>query len=229
MTRSRKKDMERLFVEEAAKHLGVTWHLGEDREHPDFLITEGGRRFGLEVTEIFAGTSNRAGSVMKKAESEKHNLIETARMEFEATHNVPLRLQIDGYICEENLAGLVSALVAIDFPSRPIGRAVVIDGLGSLRARAMRAFRPDWHSWGDRRGWVDRNPESKIAEAIKAKSRELPRYKSAAGADVRLLIVANRLQNSGKLTLQNGKAFDLHDFQAIYFYSRPEGVMSLGE
>ena len=49
MTRPTQKRRERFFVEEAAKLLGKTWILAEDREHPDFIVTEGEQRLGLEV------------------------------------------------------------------------------------------------------------------------------------------------------------------------------------
>ncbi len=36
-----------------------------------------------------------------------------------------------------------------------------------------------------------------------------------------------RLQNSGKLTLEDSAAFDLCGFQKVYFFSRPECVTVL--
>jgi hypothetical protein len=227
MTRVFKKVLERSYVEEVARLLGAEWRVSDDREHPDFVVAEGSREFGLEVTQIFTGPSSRAGSLMKKAEADRQAQIETARRDYEAIHRVPLSVRIDGYICEENLAGLVEALVATDFPSQPVGRAIVPEGVKGLRVRAMKANFPDWKSWEDSRGWVDRNPEPKIADRIEEKAQELPRYKSAVGPDVRLLIVADRFKNSGKLRLEDGTAFDLQGFQMVYFYSRPESVTVL--
>jgi len=69
MTRPTQKRRERFFVEQAGKLLGKAWILEEEREHPDFIVTEGEQRFGLEVCEIFTGPQDRAGSVMKRMES----------------------------------------------------------------------------------------------------------------------------------------------------------------
>jgi len=55
MTRQSKKMRERFFVEEAARFLGRKWVLGADREHPDFLVTDGAEQFGVEVSEILRG------------------------------------------------------------------------------------------------------------------------------------------------------------------------------
>src|SRR5690348_14732664 len=65
MTRPLQKRRERIFVEEAGRLLGKTWVLGDDREHPDFIVVENGKRFGLEVTQIFIGPQSDAGSFLK--------------------------------------------------------------------------------------------------------------------------------------------------------------------
>ena len=67
------KGQERFFVEEAARLLGVEWELAEDRESPDFLIDDGSCRFGLEVSELFAGPVGVKGAERKNAESINQN------------------------------------------------------------------------------------------------------------------------------------------------------------
>jgi len=85
MTRPTQKRRERFFAELAAEFLGKPWTFEEDREHPDFIVTEGEQRFGLEVCEIFTGLQGRAGSAMKRVESSIHRQLETLRLEYEAT------------------------------------------------------------------------------------------------------------------------------------------------
>jgi hypothetical protein len=84
MTRPTQKRRERFFVDQAAKLLGKTWILEADREHPDFIVTEGEQRFGLEVCEIFIGHQDQAGSVMKRTESRIHRQFEALRREYES-------------------------------------------------------------------------------------------------------------------------------------------------
>jgi hypothetical protein len=77
----------------------------------------------------------------------------------------------------------------------------------------------------DRVGWEDRNPIPRIAAAAKKKSEELPRYRATVGSDIRLLIVADRINNSGKLILEERVPLDIFGFQAVYFFPYPESVV----
>lgn len=54
--------------------------------------------------------------------------------------------------------------------------------------------------------------------------KKLARYREAAGPDIRLLLVADRICNSGKLMLDEGTALDVQGFQVVYFFSYPESV-----
>ena len=64
MTREAQKRRERFFVEETAKLLGKTWDLGQDREHPDFVIRDEAQRFGLEVCEVFMGREQTSATTL---------------------------------------------------------------------------------------------------------------------------------------------------------------------
>jgi hypothetical protein len=226
MTRANQKAEERHFVEEAAKLLGVTWHLSDNREHPDFLVTEGDKCFGLEVTQVFAGeVSDTAGATMKIIESNDDKRIESLLRDYRAKHDVPLNVQFIGPLNDKTLSGVVDALVAFDFPSKPLGEGFSIDRENGLLVSAKKGMHHRWYH--NNAGFVDRKPQQKIADAIKAKAQELPSYRSSAGADVRLLIVADRYKKSGKLALRDEVKFDLCGFQAVYFYSRPESVIVL--
>jgi hypothetical protein len=201
-----KKNCERFFVEAAAKLMGKTWTIGPDREHPDFLVTEGAQQFGLEVCEIFAGRQGRAGSAMKEMESHGQRAVDALRREYETITNVPLIVKLVGDVCHENLALVVPALVAEDLASKPVAYQAKIDlntGLrAGLRVYVTKALRPNWFSMKDRVGFVDRNPMPRIAAQVKKKSEKLPKYRQAAGSDIRLLIVADHIKNSGKLLLE---------------------------
>lgn len=223
-----KKTKERAWAEELTKHLGVGWAL-DDSESPDFIVTEGDHKFGLEVTEIFAGEVSRKGSALKRDESDNHKAIEALRLEYEATHAEPLTVQFVGDYSDETVSRVVANLIAVDFPSKPIGHKEIIDEKLGLRIHATKGLRPIWYNVMDRVGWVDAKPRPKIEEAIKAKAAELDRYRYNAGGDIRLLIVADRINNSGKVALSDDEVFDLMGFEKVYFYSRPEGVIVLSK
>ncbi len=119
---------------------------------------------------------------------------------------------------------VVPALVARYLLSKPIRYHEVLDLAKCLSVHVTKGFRPDWHSVNDRVGWVDRDAASRISDAITKKSQELPRYRQRVGSDVRLLIVADRIYNSGKLALDESRLVNLQGFRTVYFYSRPESV-----
>jgi hypothetical protein len=224
MTRPLQKERERFFVERAAELLGKSWRLSLDCEHPDFIVTEGAQQFGLEVCEIFTGPQSRAGSLMKEMESKTQRAVNALRREYEAITKIPLRVKLVGNICAENMTTVVPALVAEDLASKPIGHHVVIDEDNGLRVHVTKAFRAEWFSVNDRAGWVDRDPIRYIADVIENKSKKLQRYRKTAGPDIRLLIVANRYYNSGKLLLEKRAELDTRGFRVVHFFSYPESV-----
>ena len=123
------------------------------------------------------------------------------------------------------MATIVPALVAEDLASKPVGHHLVIDHRNALRLHVTKAFRPEWFSVNHHVGWVDRNPLPRIADAIKKKSIELERYRAAAGPDIRLLLVADRIHNGGKLMLDDAALLDTEGFQIVYVFPYPEPVM----
>jgi hypothetical protein len=224
VTRLLQKRRERFFVEEAARALNKAWRVGPDRLHPDFLVTEGTHQFGLEVAEIFKGPLKKAGSAMKEMESNVQRSIELLRTEYEAASNIPLSVKFAGTLKAETKAKVIQALVAEEFGSKPLGHHAVIDVAKGLRVFATRAIRPDWLSVNDCVGWVNANPTTLIADLIQKKSKKLPKYLEAAGPDMRLLIVADRIHNSGKMVLEERPSLNLRGFRVVYFYSYPDSV-----
>jgi hypothetical protein len=225
MTRPTQKRRERFLVEHAAKLLGKTWVLEADREHPDFIVTEGEQRFGLEVCEIFTGPQDHSGSAMKRTEAGVHRQLEALRRQYEAITPTTLRVQVVGRLSPENMASIVPALVAEDLASKPVGHHLVIAQGKGLRLHVTKAFRPEWFSVNHRVGWVDRNPLGIVSDAIKKKSNELRRYRAAAGPDIRLLLVADHMHNSGKLELNDAAQLPTEGFQVVYVFPYPEPVM----
>jgi hypothetical protein len=222
MTRPNKKARERFLAEQAARSLGQEWNFGEDREHPDFVVHDGASTFGLEVSELFIGPQNRSGAILKRDESMRHKRLDTLRQQYEAHAAAPLIVKFVGDIGPEKLAKIVPALLQLDLPNKQVGHHQVLDHGDGLRVHVTKSNRPEWYSVNDRVGFVDTAPEMIIANAIQDKARELPRYRSEIGDDVRLLLIADRIQNSGRMELGPGSMFDLCGFSAVYFYPYPE-------
>jgi hypothetical protein len=227
MTRPSKKDRERFIALEASKSLGKTWSFSGDRENPDFVVTEGTEQFGLEVSDIFIGPQSNAGSAIKQHESHTQRALNDLRRQYESAENIPLHVRLVGSLDAENIAFVVPELVASDLPSKPIGHHLIIDTGKGLRVHVTKGLRPDWYSVNARVGFVDRDPQKIIADAIEKKSKALPRYRAAVGPDIRLLLIADRIHNSGKMTLEKPAAFDLHGFHTVYFFPYPETALIL--
>ncbi len=166
---------------------------------------------------------------MKAKESTTQRRVNDLRLEYEAIASIPLSVKFVGDMSAANMSTVVSALVAEDLPSKPTGHHFIFDSHSGLRVHVRKALRPDWYSVNDRVGFVDRNPGEIITAAIEKKAKELTRYKAAAGPDVRLLLVADRIQNSGKLMLEGRPAFDFQGFRAVYLFPYPESVIILDE
>ncbi len=225
MTRPAKKRHERFLVEQAANRLGRAWYIDpENRENPDFLVTEGDHHFGLEVHEIFTGKQDESGSSMKKLESRKQKSIDELRIKYEAATAITLMVQFVGSKDTENLATVVPALLAEDLASKALGYYCRIDLNGDLRLHVTKALRADWYSVDDRVGLVNLNPMPHIVDAVEKKSQRLAEYSRAAGSDIRLLVVADRISNNGKLKLAEKSPLDTKGFRAVYFFSYPESV-----
>jgi hypothetical protein len=229
MTQQSQKDGERFYVENAAKLLDKRWCLSPDRESPDFIVIDGAEQFGLEVCEIFTGQKNRSGSRMKRVEFETQRGVNTLQAEYESKDIIPLTVRFVGDMCEENMAVVLPALAGIDLSSKAFGYQDTIEideGKAKLRVYVTRALQANWFSVNDRAGSVDRDPIDRITKEIEKKSENLPRYKERTGLDdIRLLVAANRIMNSGKLSLTKPTALNVRGFQAVYFLSYPESVV----
>lgn len=225
MTSARQKASELHYVQQAAALLGKQWTLSANRENPDFIVVEDGKKFGLEVIQIFSGSEDRKGSSKRRSESDTQRAIDGIRREFEAKHGVNLNVRLLGPICAATLAVVVPALEDLNLSDREIGYQTRLSrdvGDDTLVVYVTRSLRSQWYSVHDRTGWVDQNPAALIENKIEQKSSKVESYKANTGLDdIRLLIVADRTLNSGKLMLEGAPRLNLFGFQEVYFLSYP--------
>jgi len=233
MTKPIQKRFERFFVEEAIRSLGVGWTIFEERDPPDFIIADGDNHFGLDVADVFAGSQDEHGSQTKRAESDTQKLLNNLRRQYEAEANVNLCVKFLGRLAPDTLAKVVPELVALDLAAKPLAYQTTIEiqvGFEApLKLFVTKGSRSEWFAMGDRVGFVTRNPDPIIAAEIAKKGKKLAQYKSLVGNDVRLLLVANRIPNSGKIGAKTESAFDFSGFSAVYFFPYPEDAIALRE
>jgi hypothetical protein len=233
VTRPTQKKRERFFVEEATRSLGVGWTIDEECDPPDFLITEDHHHFGLDVADIFVGHQNEHGSMMKRGESDLHKVLDKLRLQYEAKTGINLVVKFLGRIEPDTLEAVVPRLLALDLASKPPGYQESFEILLGLEAPlklfVTKSLRPEWYSVGDRVGWVTRTPNEIIAAEIEKKGKKLLQYKSLVGDDVRLLLVADGIKNSGKIAREIEGAFLFHGFKKVYLFPYPENAIALCE
>ena len=224
---SEKKRRERFYVEEAARVLGKDWVCGPDREEPDFLITEGNTPFGLEISEVFKGKITKNGSKQRREEEKRRAIIRGLQADYEGQANVPLQVKIFGNLAKDELVKIVPRLVSEDLASKSLLHRIEMKLAGTLRVHVTKSPTASWSYIGDNVGYVVTDPRLILDAAIKKKSEKLEKYKSATGADVRLLLFSDRRKNRGKLMLTDRSGFDLCGFTKVYFFPNPEPIMEL--
>jgi hypothetical protein len=223
------KDSERVFVERTATLLGEDWRL-DARESPDFIITFGEEKFGLEVCEVFLGSGNSKGSIRKQEEANRQRVVRRLQDAFERRSNdsLPLDVALVGDTGDENLEALSAELAHARFEDKPVGYQVRMEidkGRRRLIAFAKRSVVPRWYDVANLVGWVSRDPKKKIETEIKKKSLKLNDYKVGTQVeDIRLLIVADRTRGSGMLLLEEPFSPDTKGFRRVYFLSYPDRI-----
>ena len=223
------KHEERYYAEKTAKTLKILWKIERETESPDFIVTEGDRQFGLEVSELFTGSEGRKGSKLKAEESARQRTINLYRKQYEEESNIPLSVRIRGPVNDETMSELLDHLLQCDFESMELGKQIAFQQSEQFKADAAKTRRSWWFRIDDFGGWVNTNAVPIIDKRVEEKSGHLPRYRESVGDDVRLLLVANRLFNSGRLELVENAKIVTRGFGAVYFLSYPESVTELSE
>jgi len=223
-----KKRMERHYVQAARRLLGEAWTIEQERESPDFIISQEGQRFGLEVSSIFTGPTKNGGSVMKHGESERQLLVRSLQIEYEAEHPEPLTVKLVGSLEQDNLDVILPRIRDLEMGQREPGHQEhfnIDEAEAMLSVYVTRALRPEWYYVDDHVGFVNKTPNWIIADRIDDKVRKINRYRTSAGlSDIRLMVVADRILNSGKLVLEGPVPFEHGGFNKVYFLSYPESA-----
>lgn len=221
MSRQLKKHKEHSEAFQASLKLGEEWKL-EHREAPDFIVTSAGYRFGLEVTGCHVGPKTRKGSLERAKESANHKWLSEIRRRYEAGGRVGLHVRYRGEVsamaAEELLQCLIDGRFETKSPLDPLVKLKLTSGTAYVH-RTPNVY---WMMLDDRVGWISHDG-SFLQREIDLKAQKLPKYREVCD-DVRLLVVADRIYNSGKLQLEDGFRPDLHGFNAVYFFSYPNSV-----
>ncbi len=226
MTRRRKKRFEIMYAEKAGELLRETWKVEpapNEANWPDLIVKTESEKFGLEVKEVYLDES-RKGSRSRADESNNLKNIEKLAEDYYDTKSSPINAHFLGEIMGHH-----------DQLLKAIKREVTL--LSELERRKMRPYTgciiylqrlPNhfgqykrWDFVSDRLGFVSNIDKEDLQKAIMKKAQKLRKY-SENISDVRLLLVTDRIYNSGKNRLLEDIICDAHGFKKVYYLSYPE-------
>jgi len=207
----------------------------EHSERPDFILTTASDRWGVEVTEVLQD-SGPHGSRVRRDEGERARFLATLATAYYHAGGRPVLLKI-------TLAHNPSVAFANDLVRRMLDeRPQVPDG-----EQRKCYLRPDveqqpfyltalthafpaysrWLSIGDGVGWVRSVESATLTSLIATKALKLAEYRLTVPR-IDLLIVANRLLNSGKFQLPaDFQPLDASGFEHVYLLAHPLAVHRL--
>jgi len=234
-----KKRKESAHVERLAKLLNADWRIqvpSDERIAPDFIVTESTGSFGLEHTQVFKDALDRsAGSQMKSAESRRQSRLTGIGVSVSAAMGFPIKLLVSSerkYVDEDHFAfddcsneQLEAAVLSSNLKSHELNEPPLKIETRGVTIFASRRLRNEVEFIQDRVGFVGWG-EGALKAAIAAKSAKLPKYRSEGLVDIRLLVVSDRLFNSGKLNLTHDAVVDRMGFDIVYFLSYPDEVLT---
>ena len=230
MTKKYQKISEKKYAETASQLLNESWiiSLSPNETHfPDLIVTTDVRKFGLEVREIFSDETDR-GSITKIKESINMLTVDQIANDYYKLSSAPINVKLLGDISNHKkiLYTIVDALPQlIDFESK---RLVPYRGCVIHVTKLPNSLGEDkkWIYITDKTGWLSVLDRNIIDEAIASKSKNITRYLSSI-SEVSLLLVCNRIYNSGKFIITEDIITDKHGFDTIYFLSYPESIWTL--
>lgn len=225
MTTKHQKDDEKIYAEKTSELLHESWKVEPSPGEvgwPDLIVTTESERFGLEVREIYLDESSRGST--KKA-NEQNNLQKINKLAKDYYKKTRSSIMVDflGDIRHHNqlLNTIISEVGQLSESEQKRiepyrGCEIYIlrlpDHLGEYKR---------WNYISDKVGWVRNIDKDFIERFIVEKAKKLSKYKEKI-SDVRLLLVSNRIFNSGKARLANDMICDPHGFNKVYYLSYPE-------
>lgn len=230
MTSTSQKEMEKIYAAKAADLLGEAWDISasDDEENwPDLIIRHHGKVFGVEVREVFLD-EGRKGSKRKAGERSNMLALATIAGMYYRQAGSPIRVNTLGSLEDKEqillaLQDTPGSLQELEQTRVEIGSDCVayVRRLPESFGKYTR-----WTHVTDRAGWVRDLEPAFLEEKIEEKSGKIEKYQRNVD-EVRLLLVANRAYNSGKMTLTSNTRVDRQGFSEVYLLSYPDSVVRL--
>ena len=216
------KVLERIFVEGFLQRLGPGYVILEERESPDFLVSDGQEKFGLEVAQVFRD-QGPAGSPSKAAESWRVQYLRRLASDYYSRSGLPLL--VDAEISNRFDTGTLADRFKAARPAAPWAenrfklRSSTFH-LTSLPTEAGQYCR--WVCINNSVGWQGWLTAENVDPVINDKASKLSNYRRAI-ARVELLLVVDVTQTSGMVRWRDGTPFPVgQGFDAVHLYFHPD-------
>lgn len=219
-----------IYAKKASDLLGESWKVEPSPDEvswPDLLVTAENGEFGLEVREIYLDETKR-GSIKKANENSNLQIIQKLANTYYKSNSHPIKTSLLGNITHHDrmLCTITSTVPQLSELEQkriePYGGCIIYirrlpDHLGEYKR---------WDYVSDKVGWVSNVNKEVIDRAISLKAKKLSKYETNL-SDIRLLLVSDRIFNSGKAWMADNITFDNHGFKIVYYLSYPESVREL--
>lgn len=241
MTKKYQKNEEIMYAKETGKLLGESWIVepSPDEVHwPDLIVTTKSGKFGLEVTEIFLDgmdkepegyTKKIGGSPKKKDEKTSKLKVKELADAYYKLSSDSIRVNLLGDITQHDR--ILNAMMGV--VKRPMFEQGEIEPYDGCKIYIKKNPNSEqfkeykfWQYVSDSVGWVSDINRELIEWAINDKAQKLPKYTMNI-LDVRLLLVSDRIYNSGKARLEEDIVVSSSGFSHVYYCSFPEEACQL--
>ena len=224
------KLQERIYVEKAKELLGWNCTINDIPEPIDFELQDRNAVWGIEVRHILKNERESKGSSDKEAESRtSHGLMRLAD-DYYKNGGGPIQFKIRGSIRSEPIRKqILDALSSRQHGTALSHEVVQISSNVTLHItnlpESQKHYR-HWQSIDHRVGWVRPVTSAELQHAIDEKAKKLSAYKDKYER-IDLLLVADRIFDSGRLSLPADTQIKNPGFTNIYFLSYPDAIQAL--
>ncbi len=230
MTTQLQKLLEIAYAIKTGELLEESWQVEASPDEvnwPDLIVRAASGVFGLEVREIYIDETKN-GSAKKAREAHNRGLIAELAKTYYESPCIPIKANLLGDIGRQKLLLSVLKDEAVHLSVFDQVRLEPYDGCVAYLTRLPDQFQGyrRWSYLNDVVGWVATLDKDFLQSAIVQKAKKLVKYRSQI-SDVRLLIVSDRIYNSGKAFLTSETQCNANGFTSVYYLSYPEAVWTI--
>ena len=203
----------------------------EDREAPDFELSNGHEIWGIEVRNLFKDEHSKRGSKSKTKESQNTKQLQILAHRYYENNTTPILLKILDVKSIEPYSDLILKTIIGREVRQPFSNEKICLSEGptlyitDLPLELSKYSR--WYFVNDKGGWVRHLTDVRLQAAIDKKTEKLPSYLTQY-SQIDLLLVCDHLNNSGKLTPASVPKISNPGFRNIYLLLFPLSITRLG-